>query len=102
MRLAVGGLVFGHDAARFLAPDRAIASRCPNKILLTIHGVIQSPTCRKQNNGRDDSGPRERDGVMRKVLRLQGPDLWHHCGESVNVIKAESFMRTVKCVEEPV
>lgn len=102
MRLAVGGLILGLDAASFLAPDGAVASRCPSKILLTIHAVIQSPTCRKQNNGRDDSGPRERDGMMRQVLRLQRPDLWHHCGESVNVIKAKSFMCTVKCVKEPV
>lgn len=102
MPLAVSGLIFGLDAARFLAPDSAIASRCPNKILLTIRSVIQSPACREQNNGSDGSGPRERNGMMGQVLRLQSPELWHHCGESVNVIKAISFMRTVKCLEEPV
>lgn len=102
MGLAICGLIFGLDAARFLAPDSAIASRCPNKILLAIRSVIQSPTCRKQNNDSDGGGPRERDGMMRQVLRLQGPELWHHGGESVNVIKAKSLMRAVKCLKEPV
>jgi hypothetical protein len=35
-------------------------------------------------------------------LRLESPELQHHSGEAINVVKAETLMCAIKCLKKPV
>ncbi len=39
--------------------------------------------------------------MLSEVLRLKGPEQWHHDYETVDVVKRESLMRTIKCLKKP-